>query len=71
MYHLAVGDERHIGDGAKAGMCIPAVVVAHLRPEHGLGDVLRVIVVPRAAILKAELTLQVIDAVSSSPSTRE
>ena len=63
MYHLAVGDERHIGDGAKAGMCIPAVVVAHLRPEHGLDDVLRVIAVPRVAVLQAKLALQVVDVV--------
>jgi hypothetical protein len=44
-------------------MHVPAVAVAHLRPEHGLGDVLRVVVVPRAAVLQAELALQVIDAV--------
>ena len=64
MYHLAVGEERHIGDGAEAvRVRVPAAAVAHLRPEHGLGDVLRVVVVPRAAILQAKLALQVVDAV--------
>jgi hypothetical protein len=63
VYHLAIGEERHIGDGAEAGMHVPAVAVAHLRPEHGLGDVPRVVVVPRAAVLQAELALQVVDAV--------
>jgi hypothetical protein len=63
MYHLAVGEERHIGDGAEAGMRVPAAAVAHLRPEHGLGDVLRVVVVPRAAVLQAEFALQVVNAV--------
>ena len=63
MYHLAIGEERHIGGGAGAGMHVPAVAVAHLRPKHGLSDIQRVDVVPRAAVLQAELALQVVDAV--------
>ena len=57
MYHLAVGEERHIGDGAETRTRVPAAAVAHLRPEHGLGDVLLVVVVPRATVVQAKLTL--------------
>ena len=34
VYHLVIGEERHIGDGDEARMRVPAVAVAHLRPEQ-------------------------------------
>jgi len=34
VYHLAVGEERHIGDRAEARMRVPAATIAHLCPEQ-------------------------------------
>lgn len=54
--HLAVGEERHIGHGVEV-VRVAAAAVGHLPPQHGLGDVLRVVGV------HAELALDVVDAV--------
>uniref|UniRef100_A0A0A9FL66 Cesa8 n=1 Tax=Arundo donax TaxID=35708 RepID=A0A0A9FL66_ARUDO len=43
-------------------MGVAAAAVAHLRPQHGLGDVLRVVLAARA-VLQPELALQVVHAV--------
>src|SRR5438128_6292565 len=53
--HLAVREEGHIRDGIE-GLRVAAAAVGHLPPQHGLGDVLRVV------LLLAELALQVVDA---------
>jgi hypothetical protein len=58
--HLAVGEEGHIEHGVERAR-VGAAAVAHLRPEDGLGDVLRVVGVPAA--VQAELAVDVVDAV--------
>jgi len=60
-YHLSVGEEGNIGDGLEGlrhAVEVGAAAVAHVGVEHGLGDVLGVVLVA-----PVELVLQVVDAV--------
>jgi hypothetical protein len=54
-YHLAVGEEGDVREGLRRrAVEVGGAAVAHVRAEHGLGDVPRV--------LPVELVLQVVDA---------
>jgi hypothetical protein len=60
-YHLSVGEEGNIGDGVewlRHAVEVGAAAVAHVGVEHGLGEVLGVVLVA-----PVELVLQVVDAV--------
>ena len=60
-YHLSVGEEGNIGDGLEGlrhAVEVGAAAVAHVGVEHGLGDVLGVVL-----FAPVELVLQVVDAV--------
>ena len=60
-YHLPVGEEGNIWDGLEGlrhAVEVGAAAVAHVGVEHGLGDILGVVLVR-----PVELVLQVIDAV--------
>jgi len=61
VYHLSVGEEGDIGDGLEGlrhAVEVGAAAVAHVGVEHGLSDVLGVVLVA-----PVELVLQVVDAV--------
>jgi hypothetical protein len=58
-YHLPVGEEGNIGDWLEMlrhAVEVTAAAIAHVAVEHGLGDILRVGLVP-----PVELVLQVVD----------
>jgi hypothetical protein len=57
-YHLAVGEEGDVREGLRHAVEVGGAAVAHVRVEHGLGDVLGVV-----PVLPVELVLQVVDAV--------
>ena len=60
-YHLPVGEEGNIWDGLEGlrhAVEVGAAAVAHVGVEHGLGDILGVVLVR-----PVELVLQVVDAV--------
>jgi hypothetical protein len=56
--HLAVGEEGDVREGLRHAVEVGGAAVAHVRVEHGLGDVLGVV-----PVLPVELVLQVVDAV--------